>query len=362
MSDSPAYPSRILGLLAGGAAGDALGYTVEFSTLAQIQERYGEGGLTHPVQLEAIRSGQTIPVSDDTQLTLFVLDGLLDWIEWSNEGSMADPAACVWLSCLRWYRTQTGHLPEGAPEPPSRWLEDHRELQVQRAPGQACLSGLGSKDMGLPRKPQNPQARGCGTVMRSAPYGMVPGLEESTVVSLAHQGAVLTHGHPAAWTSAAAFALMISRLMAGHGFSAALTAALDWLETLPDDGGTSAALRMAGRLAGQVAGQPSGQQQSFPVPAELGAGWVADEALAIAVYCVLVTEPETAPEPSVHFRTALHLAVNHDGDSDSTAALAGQLLGARYGMEIFVERSVPTWIGERDVVSEAAERWITATT
>lgn len=357
-SAQPDYASRVLGLLAGGAAGDALGYTVEFSSLEQIRADYGDAGLAHPLQVPAVRAGGSLPISDDTQLTLFVLDGLLDWIEWANEGTMADPAASVWLSCLRWYRTQTGQIPEGAPQPPTRWLDSHFELNVRRAPGNACLTGLSSKDMGLPRQPQNPESKGCGTVMRSAPYGMVPGLEDHLVVSLARQGAVLTHGHPAAWTAAAAFALIISRLMAGHEFTPALTAALDWLDAVPDDGGTTAALRAAIALAGSEDGRP---QLPGVLPAELGEGWVAEEALAMAVYAVLVTDG-TAVQPTNHFRAALHLAINHGGDSDSTASLAGQLLGARYGTAIFPDHAAPGWIGEREVVAEAAERWIAATT
>ncbi|WMY77025.1 ADP-ribosylglycohydrolase family protein [Citricoccus sp. I39-566] len=363
--DSPAYASRVLGLLAGGAAGDALGYTVEFSSLEQIRADYGDAGVAHPLQVSAIRAGGTIPVSDDTQMTLFVLDGLLDWIEWANEGSMADPAASVWLSCLRWYRTQTGLIPEGAPTPPARWLDDRPELHERRGPGNACLTGLSSPDMGLTRQPQNPDAKGCGTVMRSAPYGMVPGLEDHLVVSLARQGAVLTHGHPAAWTAAAAFALVVSRLMAGHGFAGAVTAALDWLDTVPDDGGTARALRAAVALAGsedRTDTEEAGGPSSLPgtLPAELGQGWVAEEALAVAVYAVLATGGESA-QPTTHFRAALPLAINHSGDSDSTASLAGQLLGARYGMAIFPDGAVPAWIGEREVIAEAAGRWTAAT-
>lgn len=46
----------------------------------------------------------------------------------------------------------------------------------------------------------------------------------------------------------------------------------------------------------------------------LGAGWVAEEALAIGVYAALVS-------PDV--MSALTLAVTHSGDSDSTGAIAG---------------------------------------
>ena len=55
---------------------------------------------------------------------------------------------------------------------------------------------------------------------------------------------------------------------------------------------------------------------------QLGGGWVGEEALAIAVACVLAE-----PDPN----QALLLAVNHSGDSDSTGAIAGNLLGALHG-------------------------------
>jgi ADP-ribosylglycohydrolase len=55
----------------------------------------------------------------------------------------------------------------------------------------------------------------------------------------------------------------------------------------------------------------------------LGQGWVAEEALAIALYCSLA-----AP----NFEEAVVLAVNHSGDSDSTGAIAANICGALYGM------------------------------
>jgi ADP-ribosylglycohydrolase len=56
----------------------------------------------------------------------------------------------------------------------------------------------------------------------------------------------------------------------------------------------------------------------------LGAGWVAEEALAIAVYCSMVADD---------FRSGVLLAVNHSGDSDSTGSIAGQILGTMLGVE-----------------------------
>lgn len=78
---------------------------------------------------------------------------------------------------------------------------------------------------------------------------------------------------------------------------------------------TATALRTAVDLA--AAGDPSARQVE-----RLGTAWIAEEALAIAVHCALVE-----PDP----RAALILAVDHSGDSDSTGAACGNLLGAWYG-------------------------------
>ena len=365
---SPTYSSRVHALLLAGAAGDALGYTVESSSREQIVERHPQG-LCRPEQVEGVRadgSGRTLPVSDDTQMTLYVLDGLLEWIEWANDGQMADPAAAVWLACLRWWRTQHGRFPDGAPQPPDRWIDRHPELHVQRAPGSACLSGLDRPDMGLRSDPSNPDSKGCGTVTRSAPYGMVPRLEDHLVVSLARQGAVLTHGHPAAWTSAAAFALIIGALMAGRPLAEAVKAGRGWLAGLSPqdpDGGTLALLDRAVTLGEAAAGGGGGADRAGPdrLPEELGEGWVAEEALAIAVFAVLSTEP-AAQTPQDHLEQALRLAITQGGDSDSTASLTGQLLGAHHGMAVFgPQQSVPAWVREHEVIREAAQRWADAT-
>jgi len=54
----------------------------------------------------------------------------------------------------------------------------------------------------------------------------------------------------------------------------------------------------------------------------LGKGWVAEEALAIGAYCALV---------ATDFVSGVVLAVNHDGDSDSTGSICGNLLGTALG-------------------------------
>jgi hypothetical protein len=55
----------------------------------------------------------------------------------------------------------------------------------------------------------------------------------------------------------------------------------------------------------------------------LGLGWTGEEAVAIAAYAALTGGGS--------FEEVVARAANHDGDSDSTAAIAGQLWGAAQG-------------------------------
>jgi len=65
---------------------------------------------------------------------------------------------------------------------------------------------------------------------------------------------------------------------------------------------------------------------------QAGGWWVAEEALAIAVYCSLVARDD--------FARGAWLAVNHSGDSDSTGAIAANVLGAIFSCSSIPERWV----------------------
>ncbi len=69
-----AYIDKIMGCLYGGAIGDALGYPVEFFRKGEIFRKYGQDG----IQDYDLSGGKAL-MSDDTQMTLFTLAGLLAW-------------------------------------------------------------------------------------------------------------------------------------------------------------------------------------------------------------------------------------------------------------------------------------------
>lgn len=323
----------------GGALGDAFGYLVEFSSLPDIVAGFGPLGL-----VDLTQSAAPPHFSDDTQMTLYTLDGLLDVLEWANDGVGADINACQWLAYLRWLKTQGVPAPAHAPEQPPRWIDAQSVLHDQRHPGNACLSGLATGDMGTAARPVNADSKGCGTVMRSAPYGLLPNVDAETVYKISSDAASLTHGHPAARQSSAAFSWLIHQLViAGLPLRAAAQSAAARAGVEPAADPTllarlDAALNLSTHDGGPLAGDA--------LTDALGLGWVAEEALAVALYSVLVTEKTTAT-PQEHFLAAVRLAANHGGDSDSTAAIAGNLLGALYG-----EAALPAqWLA----VAEAPE-------
>jgi ADP-ribosylglycohydrolase len=311
---------RIRGCLLGGHLGDALGADVEFIySLDEIRAKHGPAGVTG---LNASYHGVLAPCTDDTQMTLFTAEGLV----MAARGG-GDPVTEVYRAHLRWLDTQTmPHPPAGAVG-----LAAEQVLYARRAPGNACMSGLRSPGMGTPDRPKNPDSKGCGTVMRSAPFGLCYGYDEA--YRLAGECAAQTHGHPTAIRSTGLFAGIIADLMAGVPLRDAVGRAVDAEGHGLGARETRDALVTAVKLADAATGGPRAEDVEA-----VGAGWIAEEALAIAVYCALACAGDVV--------AGLLAAVNHGGDSDSTGAITGNLLGAAYGAQ-----SLPAdWVAELEAL------------
>jgi ADP-ribosylglycohydrolase len=332
---TPTPESRINGCLLGGALGDSLGYAVEFDHISAIRSRFGPEGLK---DFSALDGGSHF--SDDTQMTLYTVDGLVEALEWANSGVGADANACLWLAYLRWLVTQGVPVPPSAPVPQPRWIDEQEVLKNRRAPGTACLSGLATGEMGTVYRPVNPDSKGCGTVMRSAPFGLIPHIPADSVYKLSADAASLTHGHRSARQSAGTFSLLIHALMDGMELRQAAEYAAENARGHADpEPALVDRLERVLQLTGQSGPEAGLSAVLSPeeLVQELGEGWVAEEALAVALYAVLATAPAGIPQaaqpPEAHFRAAIALAVNHSGDSDSTGSIAGNILGAYYGEE-----------------------------
>ena len=307
---SPDQASRILGCVLGGALGDALGAPIEFWGSERVAKECARGNFVEEFLPTHYGSDLGL-ITDDTQMTLFTLEALLRW----RDDPSLDLSRELHESYLQWWGTQRLNLPpEGA-----LGLAAEPWLYTQRAPGTTCSSALAATRVsGRLGEPASNDSKGCGGVMRSAPFGLL-GLDHPG--EFAALGTGLTHGHPTGQASAGALAVIIDRIMAGESLPTAVQAAVSWSKKAGDGGATAAALQAGLDLV------ESGEQPSQHLVEGLGGAWVGEEALAISVYCALVL---SGPEEVAQ---ALELAVLHGGDSDSTGAICGNIVGALHGVE-----------------------------
>lgn len=301
---------RYRGCLLAGAVGDALGYQVEFDSLERILISHGERGVRC----------MSPTVSDDTQMTLFTAEGML----MGCRQRMPMPA-CVYQSYLDWHVTQGGRR-KGIFHKESALLAEPG-LYRRRAPGLTCLGALSSGDMGTMDEPIN-HSKGCGGVMRVAPCGLLkmPDLPDDGD-AWALQGAMaaaITHSHIMGYVPAAMLADMVHAILLEDGRALA-EIVQDSLARMARLFGTGEQMMNFDSLMRRAVDLAASDKPEREVIRSLGEGWVGDEALAIAVFCAL-RHPDNMED-------CLSAAVTHDGDSDSTGAIAGNILGAWLGVE-----------------------------
>ncbi|MBQ8202204.1 MAG: ADP-ribosylglycohydrolase family protein [Clostridia bacterium] len=342
---------RYRGCLLAGGVGDQLGNDVEFMRREEMLEMYGERGVRIMSQF----------ITDDTQMTLFTAEGML----MGRKHHMPMPA-CVYQSYLDWYATQMNALKGGVFNKESVLFREER-LHRRRAPGNTCLTALGSGDMGTMDEPIN-HSKGCGGVMRTAPCGLLkmidtPDGEDAYAIQGA-MAAAITHTHIMGYVPAAMLSDMVHMILLEDGRtlkeitldSLARMMRLFSPEIVPaegceaDDAPASGAFVSMLQFRELMSRAVKLAETDVPVDEaimSLGEGWVGDEALAIAVYCVLKYQDD--------MEACLSAAVTHDGDSDSTGAIAGNILGAWLGVE-----GIPAqWLAElemRGIIDDMACR------
>ena len=325
---------RIRGSLMAGAAGDALGYTVEFSSRKNILAQYGTNGIT---RFDLDSEGKAL-VSDDTQMTLFTACGMLMGVTRGYmRGIGGQPERYVGGAYLDWYYTQTGKKKKMLTNDfHYTWLRDLPELAHRRAPGNTCMSACERLLQG--EVVQN-NSKGCGGIMRVAPMALLMagywsrGKSFYNVRQMDEAGgevAAVTHKHPLAFLPSAMMTHLIYRVirMEENEIKSNMpNIALETIDALDniyigkyeeDKRYLANLTRMAVTLAA------NGKSDADNIRL-LGEGWTGEEAWAIALYC--------AVRHVCSMEDAVIAAVNHDGDSDSTGAICGNIMGAIYGYE-----------------------------
>ena len=369
------------GCLLGGAAGDALGYAIEFDREEAIAARYGSRGIRN----YRLDKRGLAPFSDDTQMTLYTANSLLcslaalsaqasdgvqasggtqasggvqapngaqasDDIQTSDGApALVSPAALAAYApaqmaqfYVEWMYTQVSPFPLAEPK---AWISSLPELFVSRAPGITCLNACEAMASGA--KVVN-NSKGCGGIMRMAPAGLIntsPGFSGVELQRLGAQLAELTHRHELGWMPAGVFAHIVS-LLARNESCSVREAATQALNTLPEAFPNAYYLAQLQELLGYTLRLADSAMPDLEAIHALGEGWVAEEALAIGLLCSLRYEND--------FEGAITSAVNHGGDSDSTGAIAGNIVGAHLGLAGIPQRYLEH-LELRDTISKIAD-------
>ena len=341
---TPRTKDQVLGCMVGGAVGDALGYAVEFSSYGSIVKQYGEKGITR----YALDRHGLAQISDDTQMSLFTAAGiLLGMTRGYMRGIMGRIDTYCRFTYLDWLHTQewTSRHEDARVD---SWLMDVPELYSRRAPGNTCLSALHSIEEG--KEPRN-NSCGCGGVMRTAPLALLNQLHGYSdgyklyCNMCAAEAARITHKHPLGFIPSAILNDILMQILEDSGrrrieeYVEEALLRLHEIVSQEDEGKKYGELwpdeiRKQKRLLKKALDLAATDIEDHYAIESIGGGWTGHEALAIAIY--------SAAKHRDSFEDAVVSCVNHSGDSDSTGAICGNIMGCLLG-----RNAIPAYYTEK---------------
>jgi ADP-ribosylglycohydrolase len=296
--------ARARGSLLGLAIGDALGHPTEFiSSVDSIRAKFG------PVGVEDFQSVGPHPpgtFTDDTQMTIAVARALVR----AGHSDLDTLMTRMGEEFVAWARSPDNN----------------------RAPGGTCLAACRELAHRVHWKSAGVRnSKGCGAAMRAAPIGLYCADDLDALVRLSAAQSSLTHRHPTAIASSVAAAAAVAHVVRTGSIDGLIAFTRDIVERLTSSRlleigadekltaelGVSEMIEILDRAGGSLA------TESDDVCRLLGDAWVGEEAVATALWCVLVAKGD--------FREAVLRGANSSGDSDSIACIAGSIAGALAG-------------------------------
>jgi ADP-ribosylglycohydrolase len=308
MKSGPSLEDRFQGCLLGLAVGDALGYPTEFLTLKEIQQRYGPDGIQDLPGNPALHS-------DDTQMSMCVATTLVK----SGHEDIRTLMEFLSEEFLNWFRS-----PEN-----------------DRVPGNTSIKGCQNLESGVLWNGSGVvQSKGCGANMRVAPIGLFYYGDPERLRLVSRASALVTHAHPTALVAAEVTASCVAWAVQGIAPGEYLdrirglqkSSVKTWEPALGGSWRRSDFARpqdylKAGwaELLSELDKIPQAlQEDPVDVCDILGGGWVAEEALACSLACVL--------KHPADYSAAVKRGANNSGDSDSIASITGAISGAYLGV------------------------------
>ncbi len=316
--------SAYRGCLLGLAVGDAMGYTVDSRSLAEIREDYGPNGLLGYDLVNGYAE-----ITSYTQLAAFTCNGLLFGLTRGQmQGRMAPFVRYIGLSHREW---AAGQRMWGRPQRTYCWLLQHKELCRRHCMDTWMLDTLSRETLGTPEEPVNGFSSP-GSISAAVGVGLFfdpENMEQAEIDRLGAEAVALTHGSPHAFLPGAVVAHLISRCLHQRqtDLETLIQEALEALEEGVGRGyGQTDELCALVRQAIAMAKNPelSSVDAMEQLRCETGS-----QVLAGAVYACLTCGED--------FDGAMITAVNHSGRSAAVGAITGAILGARLGAQALPE-------------------------
>jgi ADP-ribosylglycohydrolase len=270
-------------ILFGLALGDALGAPTEFLRLPEIKQQYGRGGIQEPPD--------SFMYTDDTQMTVALTEGLLDA---GLDADLDTQMNAVGMRFVEWLNSQDN----------------------DRAPGSTCIAAVERFEAGMGWRVSGiVNSKGCGSAMRVATIGHLYQHDETRLREVAQASGLITHGHPAAVAASIAAAYAVKLALDGVNIAEYLPRIMAFVDGISEE--FDAAIYRVAHV-----GAWADEEAALD---HIGQGWVGEEAVALALYCVI-----RSPDDYV---ACVRRAANSNGDSDSVACIAGGISAARLGLE-----------------------------
>lgn len=338
--------SRLNGCLLGGAVGDAFGAPIEaIFKLSDIRQQYGPKGLTEFAHYDSSwndgqHKGLGI-ITDDTTMTACTLAGVIDALDFTPLESMGDRMTRKqWGYYLAWgQHQQYGEAIAGFKETPKDIPAHVKPFLFRCGAGRGTIAALLQQDFGTAQQPMaydlvlgdkritSPNL-GSGAMMRIAPTAFLASGDQ--LVTLARENALMTHGHQDAINTAITTAVMVRSALETGDVEQALNAGRKTLHTLPQSGSVMGAWDKAKKFYDDVPHSAEGIHK-------LGRDFEGRGAfMALPIFSQVVYtlhEAATRMPNAANFKRVIRLAANHGGDSDTVAAIAGNIVGAAWGQE-----------------------------
>ncbi|MFH1421125.1 MAG: ADP-ribosylglycohydrolase family protein [Planctomycetota bacterium] len=309
-SFSDSRKDKFSGCVLGLAIGDALGFPAEFLDIHQIYHKFGPEGVTDFFSSRYHPQGT---FTDDTQMSLAIANAL---ITVGNRELIQRASVEIIMTEISNEFVKWAFSPEN-----------------NRAPGRTCMTGCGNLKEGIPwRESGVAGSKGCGSAMRSTPIGLVFHNNHAKLKEVGIASSITTHGHPCALAGSVATAYLVALAVNNEPPEKYIDKLCEFTADISDE------------FVAKISYVPNclamESEEAFQI---LGNAWVAEEAVADALYCFLRS-------PTDYKKTVL-TAANSNGDSDSIACIAGAISGAYNGIASIPQK----WIEEIEKSSHLKE-------